>query len=404
MKVIQTIFISLFVGFIGIIGLLTWQNETASSKLEGRTYEKFPKLEYNKFLSTEYIGTFEDAFQDQLEGREQFVSFYYNFCKTVYRTNCMNGIAIGKNGHLYNEPEIIDDIEKHKKDNVNPSAKAINEIAEFAKEQGAKLITVSIPRKDVAVEEHLPNWYPSQKKVYQELSQAFESKLSGDVHYIDFLKVVANQSTKSGTGYWLHNDQHMNPYGTELLYKEVMNYIQQYEPDITIRTLEDYQIQNAFVEGGFNRKIGLSVKPEIEPIGMQPKTFQTKYKRYENDSKKTTNKVVLKDIKDQTETVTYAEAYMGGDCGRTVIETENKKAPKILILGSSFTNSLEAMCLPSFSVVSSLDFRNNQSTVTLKEYIKRDEPDYIVLIPTQAVGYFDYEQLKIHLAMGRENK
>lgn len=401
MKIIQSIFISIFVLFIGIIGIMTWENKTSRSVLEGRTYQTFPKLEYNKMLDTEYISTFEKAFEDQLEGREQFVRSYYNFCKSVYQAKCMNGIAIGKDGHLYYEPEIIDDIEEHIQNNVNPSAKEINKIAEFAKEQGAKFITISIPRKDVAVEEYLPDWYPSQRHIYEQLSEVFMNELSEDVHYIDFLKVVQEQTQENEAGYWLHNDQHLNPYGAELLYKAVMEYIKQYEPNITVKTLEDYTVQDAYVEGGLNRKIGLSIEPQIEPIGMNPRTFQIKYTRWDNGSKKGTNKAVLKNITDRTETVTYAEAYMGGDLGRTAIKTENEEAPRILIVGSSFTNTLEAICVPSFSFVSSLDFRNNGSKLTLQEYIEKDKPDYIVFIPTQAVGYFDYNQVSLHLALNR---
>ncbi len=95
--------------------------------------------------------------------------------------------------------------------------------------------------------------------------------------------------------------------------------------------------------------------------------------------------------------MTYEDAYMEGDSAYTKIITNNSNGKKILFVGSSYTNILEALAVPSYSEVLSIDYRHNKSKKSISDYVKENDIDYIVFVPSQSTNAFSISQIKTHL-------
>ena len=96
---------------------------------------------------------------------------------------------------------------------------------------------------------------------------------------------------------------------------------------------------------------------------------QVSYTRY--DDGKESDKPIFSDSN-------YYGAYMGGDISETVINTDRKELPNIMVLGDSTSNSLETVLWMNANIFTSLDFRKyNQSN--LIEYLREHPQDLIVV-------------------------
>ena len=78
------------------------------------------------------------------------------------------------------------------------------------------------------------------------------------------------------------------------------------------------------------------------------------------------------------EKVQYS-VYMGGDMAETVVCTNRPELPSILIVGDSFTNPVEALCVYSFHGIRSLDDRHYHQ-MDLTEYLAFHPVDAVVII------------------------
>ena len=168
-----------------------------------------------------------------------------------------------------------------------------------------------------------------------------------------------------------------------------MKYVKQQFPATQTKSLSDYRIKQKVVAGSFNRKIGYVVSAGKEEITLRPK-WKLKYKRLNS-------KAPLFGKGD-----TYASAFMGGDYAYTDITTPQKDAAKIMISGSSYTNALEAMIIPSCREMISYDYRYNTKSGTLAQEAARQSPDYVIYIPNQSDAHFSYETFRQHLGLSNK--
>ena len=96
---------------------------------------------------------------------------------------------------------------------------------------------------------------------------------------------------------------------------------------------------------------------------------------------------------------TDVKAYMKGDHGYTVIDTNRSNLPNILYVGSSFTNILEALSIPSFNKMVSIDYRHNKSGNSINYYVEKYDIDYVVFVPSQSNDAFSSSMIKTHLGL-----
>ena len=80
----------------------------------------------------------------------------------------------------------------------------------------------------------------------------------------------------------------------------------------------------------------------------------------------------------------------------TRIET-NKEGKNIMFVGSSFTNILEALSIPSYNRMVSIDYRHNKTGHDINYYVDKYDIDYVIFIPAQSNNAFSIPQMKLHL-------
>ena len=379
---IKKIFVCSFFCFIAVIGFLTLDNETKKSEVEGRRLMTFPKLDYQKFSDSRYMQNIGDAFSDQLQYRTSMIEKYFDITTNVLKIGYQGTTVIGKEDYLFSEPEVITGEEEYDKE-IRKIAKLINKEAKKVTDSGSKFIYIHYPRKDILMERYLPSFYISGKERYEKSLKILKENLSEDVIFIDALELFEETGSEE---YFYKTDHHVNIEGQEIIYKTVTNLMKEQFPKMDVKLLDSYKIKKTDIVGSFDRNIGNAIESGKENLAIKPKGWKVKYKR--NSKAKIWGKGD-----------TYAKCFMGGDYAFTEVTTKNKNNPDVLICGSSFTNSLESLMVPSARKMISLDFRYNKQKRTMADFVEEYQPDYTIFIPCQSDKSFSYETTKLHLGL-----
>lgn len=378
MKYVKYLFCSLFIFILFFFFFTTINNNESVSSLEKRNLKTFPKLTMESILNGSYMEDVTTAFSDQLELRNYLIKGYYLFQFQRYNGD----VVIGNNNELYAAYQRVGNISKEK-NNIKKSTELINKVASGI---DAKFIFLSIPRKDAVEKANLPDSYISSSYVYEESIKEVKANLNSNITLIDAYDIFNNDN--SNKKYYYMQDHHITPYGAELLYKEIIKSLN--DDRVNIYDLSSYRVGTTIINGSFNNQIGQSVKPIPEELYIIPK-FEIDYIRYEDET--------ISDLKVYDEANTYEYAYMKGDHAYTVIDTNRNNLPNILYVGSSFTNILEALSVPSFNKMVSIDYRHNKSGNGINYYVDKYNIDYVVFVPSQSNNAFSSGMIKTHLGL-----
>ena len=378
MKYVKYLFCGIFFSLLFFFFITTINNNEEISELEKRTLQTFPKFSLAAVSDGTYMENLTTAFSDQLELRDVLIKGYYIFQFQRYSGD----VVIGDNDELYAAYQRVSDMEKTK-ENMRSAAKSINKVSS---EIDVPFIFLSIPRKDAVETENLPDNYISSDEIYTESLNTIQENLNENVYLIDAYEIFMNDNHQNR--YYYMTDHHITPAGAELLYKEILNVID--NPQIPLFDLSKYEVGETLINGSFNNQIGQRIKPVPEELYILPK-FDLDYVRYENEE--------LSDLTVYAEANTYEDAYMEGDFAYTIIDTDRPELPNILYVGSSFTNILEAMSVPSFNKMVSIDYRHNESGNSIQYYVEKHDIDYVVFVPSQSNNALSKSNIKEHLGL-----
>lgn len=372
-KTIKIIFIIVFFLIISIIGIMTLFNNQKISYIEKRTLELFPKVTIKNLKREEYYLKLTKAYQDQLEFRSYLVKGYFLFQFQRYYGN----VVKGSNNQLYSASQRkITDLDLN---NLKKGVEIFNKESDGI---NAKIIFLTIPRKDAYMEKELPKTYKSSKENYEKQIKVLKDNLNSNIVFIDAYSVF-----KKGNIYncYYKTDHHITPRCAYLLYKEINKYT-----DTKSYNLEDeFKVVQTIVKGSYSAQLGQTTKSSKEDLYLIPK-HKLNYVRYDN------NKISREKVYGKS--YTYEKSYMGGDFAYTKIETKNK-GKNILFVGSSYTNILEALFLPNYNIVSSTDYRHNKTGNKINYYVDKDNIDYVVFIPSQSNNALGYNNITLHLGL-----
>lgn len=374
MKYIKISFIAIFICAISAFFILTIDNHKEVSELEKRTLQTFPEFSIEKLASEEYYNDLTTAFSDQLEFRDILVKGYY-----IFQFQRYNGdVVIGENDELYAAYQRVD--EDYYED-LRTNAGYANEVAAEVIDAGADFTFLSIPRKDAIETENLPDSYISSEESYLKAIDILDEVLSDDIQFIDAYDVFkANDDVRA----YYTTDHHITPRAAFLLYHEVLKACGM--PDYQVE--EYYDVEKTIINGSFNNQIGQSVKSKPEELSMVPHE-ETDYERSEDGEKS--------DLAVFQSRNTYEDSYMEGDHAYTVIDTDRDHLPKIMYVGSSFTNIMEAVTIRDFNLMVSIDYRHNETGTSIAEYVKKHDIDHVIFIPSQSNDAFSRIMMKKHL-------
>ena len=370
-KTVQKIFIITFLTIITFFMITTLLNNEKVSDVERRELNTFPKFKIENLVKKSYYDDLTSAFQDQLELRQYLIKGYFLFQFQRYYGDAVKG----KNNQLYSAEQA-----KPSKDYYKNLKKQIENINTKNKELNAKLIFLSIPRKDAYMTKELPKTYTSSINIYNKQVEITKQTLDSDITFINAYDVFK----KSGIyNCYYSNDHHITPKCAYELYKEINKITNTKSYNLE----EEFKINKTVVNGAYNRQLGQTVKSKPEDLYLTPKKT-INYTRYEND--KLSNKKVY------GKGNSYEDAYMEGDMAYTRIET-NKKGENIMFVGSSYTNILEALSVPSYNRMLSIDYRHNKTGKSINYYVDKYNIDYVVFIPGQSSNAYSLDKIKLYL-------
>lgn len=370
-KTVQKIFIITFLTIITFFMITTLLNNEKVSDVERRELNTFPKFKIENLVKKSYYDDLTSAFQDQLELRQYLIKGYFLFQFQRYYGDAVKG----KNNQLYSAEQA-----KPSNDYYKNLKKQIENINTKNKELNAKLIFLSIPRKDAYMTKELPKTYTSSINIYNKQVEIAKQTLDSDITFINAYDVFK----KSGIyNCYYSNDHHTTPKCAYELYKEINKITNTKSYNLE----EEFKINKTVVNGAYNRQLGQTVKSKPEDLYLTPKKT-INYTRYEND--KLSNKKVY------GKGNSYEDAYMEGDMAYTRIET-NKKGKNIMFVGSSYTNILEALSVPSYNRMLSIDYRHNKTGKSINYYVDKYNIDYVVFIPGQSSNAYSLDKIKLYL-------
>ena len=370
-KRIKKIFTIVFFLVLGIFMIFTITSNNKYSSAERRYLTTFPSFNYKNILSKDYYDKLTEAFKDQLFLRNYLVKGYFLFNFQRYFGNAVKG----SNNQLYSPSQSVD------KNYYTDLANIMSLVNDESNKTNAKFIFVSIPRKDAYMQKDLPKNYNSSYEIYKKQVMTAKENLSNDIIFIDAYDIFKNANIYNC---YYSNDHHITPRCAYLLVNEINKNT---ETD-TYNLEETFSVKQAIVNGAYNRQLGQTVKSKPEDLYVVPK-INIDYIRYEN-GKRSNKKVFGKGT-------SYESAYMEGDMAYTKIITNIENNKKILYVGSSYTNILEALSVPSYKIVASIDYRHNKTGKSIDDYVKENNIDYVVFIPAQSTNSFSINQIKLHL-------
>ena len=370
-KTVQKIFIITFLTIITFFMITTLLNNEKVSDVERRELNTFPKFKIENLVKKSYYDDLTSAFQDQLELRQYLIKGYFLFQFQRYYGDAVKG----KNNQLYSAEQT-----KPSNDYYKNLKKQIENINTKNKELNAKLIFLSIPRKDAYMTKELPKTYTSSINIYNKQVEITKQTLDSDITFINAYDVFK----KSGIyNCYYSNDHHITPKCAYELYKEINKITNTKSYNLE----EKFKINKTVVNGAYNRQLGQTVKSKPEDLYLTPKKT-INYTRYEND--KLSNKKVY------GKGNSYEDAYMEGDMAYTRIET-NKEGENIMFVGSSYTNILEALSVPSYNRMLSIDYRHNKTGKSINYYVDKYNIDYVIFIPGQSSNAYSLDKIKLYL-------
>ena len=371
MKLIEKIFVITFFIILGFFSITTIFNNEKVSMIERRNLVTFPKFNISNLVNKDYYDNLTKAYNDQLELREYLVKGYFLFQFQRY----YGDVVIGENKQLYNASQSIPSSTYYEK--LKNKIKLVNEEAQNI---NAKFIFLSVPRKDAYMINELPKNYNSSIDIYKKQVEIARENLSQDIIFIDAYDVF-----KENNQYYCYysNDHHTTPRCSYSLYNQINKYT-----NTNSYNLEDeFEIKQTIVNGAYNRQIGQKVKPNKEDLNIVPNN-NISYTRYEN------GKISKKEVYGKGNN--YEDAYMEGDNAFTRITT-NKEGKNILFVGSSYTNILEALAIPSYKEVLSIDYRHNKTGNSISYYVDKYNIDYVVFVPAQSNNSYSLDRIEEHL-------
>lgn len=370
-KLIKKIFIITFLIIISFFMITTLFNNEKVSYVERRKLQTFPEFKISSLIDKQYYEDLTQAFSDQLELREYLVKGYFLFQFQRY----FGDVVEGENKQLYSASQVRQGSTYYK--NLENVTKEINEESEKI---NAKFIFLSVPRKDAYMTKELPKTYNSSLKTYQNSVNIVKNNLNENIIFIDALEVFKESGIYNC---YYSNDHHVTPRCAYELQKE----INKYTGTSNYNLEEMFEIKQIIVNGAYNRQLGQKVKSDKEDLYLVPKQ-KINYTRYEDNKKS--------DLKVYGKGNNYEDAYMEGDKAFTRIETKNQ-GKNIMFVGSSYTNIQEALSVPNYKRVVSIDYRHNKSGNSINYYVEKYDIDYVVFMPAQSNNAFGVNQIRLHL-------
>lgn len=282
-KKVQITFVSIFLCIIIFPVLYINKIENKIAPGENRYVSKFPQIFDSKTgkLNNKLNSELESWLNDNIGFRDKFVVLNDVINYNIFRELTNKDVIIGNEEWLYlMYPGNIERIQ-HKNILTEEEIKNYNikfgKISSFFRSKGTPFIINVFPYKTDIYPEYLPNYFieTNKKSLIDTMKKNFENQKEFDFFVLD--EAIKNYKEKSLIYSKAYDTSHWNNLGAFIGYRELMNGVKKYIPNIKILDFDDFNIEEinreTFVAGrlftnekdyDFKLKNGTSVKEDKE--------------------------------------------------------------------------------------------------------------------------------------------
>lgn len=372
----QILFIIMFLGIIFAMPMLTkLQKNKSISITENRKLAELPSLSSAALISGEYFRKCDTYVSDHIFCRSIWIKAYTFINMNILNKSKVNDIVIGKEGYLlpfYSYKTKYD--AKIHKEKIEIMAVQMEALQQHIKHNGGSFYFIGIPEQSSFHKDKYPEYFYNNELLVENAERFMFSSLDNHgIPYINMNKVYREKSDKE---YYMKTDHHYSFEGAYTAYLELIRKMQK-DGKLSESHLEDkwevITLPNSFL-GSRNRQL-YNLYPAVEKVKLATQQNQVSYEKYTNG--KLDPKIYFYNT-DSSQYVGYG-VYMGGDWAETVIKTNRKELPNILIFGDSFTNALEPLLYIHFNETRILDLRHYKQ-MSLYAYIEKYKPDVVIMV------------------------
>ena len=374
MKLIKRGFLALMVGITGLFLLLSFQDRRQTiSVYENRKLAVHPGFTLRGLWDGSYFRGWDAYFSDHIYHRDDRMREYQWLQLYLKDVVVTNDVVITEEALLPFLP--LSDYSNYDYDRtVGPAVDRLASLQAEVEAAGSVFLYVGVDEQRTALAEYYPAYLYNKSDYYETMGDRFrETCEARGVHTLFLRDRLMGQNPLT---YYSTVDHHYNLRGAYETYRAICEALFSERPDIPI--LEENQLGMYYLPGEFygsyNRRL-YDLSPIQEQLLVFDQSVLPPYTRWDNGER--TDSPVLK-LPSGEEKTEYT-VYMGGDMGETVIQTNRPELPSILIVGDSFTNPVEALCVYSFHEIRSLDYRHKQD-ISLTEYLSLHPVDAVVVI------------------------
>lgn len=313
-------------------------------QMEARKTANFSGLLEDKNINNIDI-KFEKALSDQLIFREKFIEVSA-ISELILGKRLINNVLINtKEDFLVTIPDELSTayIETNKKD--------LNKINQYFNNTTTPFVYIELPRKYNAYADFIPEYYYDKKAPRYNITE-----IIGKNNYLDLTNILS----ENARGNYYRTDHHMNDNGINLVYKNVVNYINKEHFNIGSYRSEDKFLidtyKRVFIGSDGRKTTRYSISaPDTIKIYKPMSNFNVSAKLYSSNQPTElfqTNRIKKNDIYNNDYSV-----YLGGDENVCIYNKNSISDKKLLLMGNSYDNALIPFLAIHFKQICHLDYR-----------------------------------------------
>lgn len=371
MRSIKRGFLAVMVLITGLFILLSFLNRRQQlSVYENRSLAAHPVFSLRSVWDGSYFRGWDDYFSDHIYHRDDRMREYQWLRLYLKRSVIVNDVVITDDVLLPLLP--YRDYSSYDYDpDANSAVNRLTQLQSKVEAAGSLFLYVGVDEQRMAFADRYPSYLYSKSDYYETMGRTFRAACEkAGVHTLFLRDRLSGQDPMT---YYSRVDHHFNLQGAFETYLAVCETLAPSLPAFPVLRQEQlgaYKLPGEFY-GSYNRRL-YDLSPVHEQLTVFDLSVLPPYERWDNGVR--TDAPVL-DLPGRGEKVQYS-VYMGGDMAETVVCTNRPELPSILIVGDSFTNPVEALCVYSFNEIRSLDYRH---------YHQMDLTEYLALHPVDAV-------------------
>ena len=381
----QIFFTACFCLFLlGVCALTALLPKEGSSFYENRALAPFPEATAEHIRSGDFFTELETYLTDHVPLRSYFLKLAALLRLDVLGQRVVSDVVDGEDVllgfHGYSRWDT-----GYLLPSAREAARAIRPWQEAAAACGAPLYYLGVPEQYSYFQDCYPDYMEDRAWLYPPTEEAMEEAM-GEAG-ISFLSLYgAYRAAGCPADYYFATDHHYTVHGALAAAKVLLEGVNEGEGwDLYVPAEEDLvftELPNPFL-GSRNRKL-FALRYLGDHLTVAEYAEAIPFTRTDNGRVAEPSLLSLPETED--EAVTYL-AFMGGDIGQTVLDTNREDLPTAILIGESYTNALETLLYAAFDELHAIDPRSFQGASggadiigDIAGYIRAVEPDVVIVM------------------------